>query len=196
MIGISMLIFLALVMSVAALLAVAYPILSRVHASDQTSLSAAERLEELLAARDAAMAALRDLNFDHRVGKIANEDFAVFEVHLKQTAADSLRALDAWEAAADAEMSATLPQEIAARRAALSGQGRACPQCGRLAAPEDKFCAGCGAPLPAAPPPEAEPGPLRCPHCGRPYEPEDRFCAGCGGQLAFQTAHAGSSVAS
>ncbi len=54
------------------------------------------------------MQALRELNFDHRMGKISDEDFAVFDANLKQHAAETLRALDQWEAQADADLDQVL----------------------------------------------------------------------------------------
>jgi hypothetical protein len=109
--------------------------------------AAQETLEELLAQRDAAFQALRDLNFDHRVGKISDEDFAVFEANLKQVAADALRALDEWEQEADRLLEGVVWRQAKARRPAEGESDRRCPECGRLAAPEDKFCASCGARL-------------------------------------------------
>jgi hypothetical protein len=174
-----MVIVLAVLLSVAALLAVAYPIIAGAREAKVALTSAQETLEELLARRDAAFQALRDLNFDHRVGKITGEDFTMFEANLKQVAADALRVLDEWEKGADQALDQVIEQQVSARRAALSSAGRSCPQCGRPAAPEDKFCASCGTPLPVA-----SAAPRTCPTCGRPFEPGDRFCAGCGQPLS------------
>ena len=173
-------IVLAILLTAAALLAVAYPILSKGSAATPSS-SAEESLDELLGQRDAAMQALRELNFDHRMGKISDEDFAVFELNLKQNAAETLRALDEWEAQTDDDLDQSLEREVAARRSQLISGGRACPSCGRPAAGDDKFCAICGAalaqtPAPAVLPPEG----IVCAKCGRSADPDDRFCAGCG----------------
>jgi predicted nucleic acid-binding Zn ribbon protein len=147
----------------------------RVPAGIRSAAQAA--LDELLAQREAAFQALRELHFDHQVGKISEEDFVVFEAHLKQSAARALQALDEWEAGADRGLERAWEAAIAARRAALAGSGRLCSACGRPAAAEDRFCGGCGAPLAGAP---AAPVPRACPHCGKPLEAGDRFCSGCG----------------
>jgi membrane protease subunit (stomatin/prohibitin family) len=173
-----MFIVLAIALSAAALIAVAYPIIVKSRATQPAASTTEETLAELLARRDAAFQALRDLSFDHRVGKITAEDFVAFEASLKQGAAEALAALDAWEGGADRALERSVEAEIAARRAALSRGGRPCPKCGRPATAEDKFCAACGASLPAAPPA----API-CPNCGRPFEADDRFCAGCGQAL-------------
>ncbi len=176
-------IVLAILLVAAALLAVAYPILAKAP-NAKAATTATETLDELLAQRDAAMQALRELNFDHRVGKISDEDFAIFEASLKHEAAQALRALDEWEAQADDDLEQDMEREIAARRSQLTTGARVCPSCGRPAADDDKFCAICGAPLAQAPAPVTvsveEPS---CPKCGRRAEPGDRFCAGCGQAL-------------
>jgi hypothetical protein len=173
---------LAAALSAAALFAVAYPLLARAR-SAPVEVSSQEQLEELLAQRDNAYQALRELNFDHQVGKITDEDYVAFESNLKVNAADSLRRLDGWEAQADDDLDLALESIIAARKAEL-GTGRACPQCGRPATAEDKFCASCGASLAAPPLVEPEPVSPQCAQCGRPVSETDRFCPACGQPIA------------
>lgn len=50
----------------------------------------------------------------------------------------------------------------------------ACPSCQTQNPPGSKFCAGCGAALPALP------VPLRCASCGAESPEGSRFCKGCG----------------
>jgi hypothetical protein len=178
-----MLIILAIVMSIGALLIVAYPIIAKSRNVEPAASSAQEELDELLARREAAFQALRELNFDHRVGKVSDEDFAVFEANLKEVAVGSLEALDDWEAESDLILDPVLERAIDARRAALLGSERSCPSCGRPAFADDKFCAACGSALPAEIPRPVIADPDTCPKCGRPYAPDDRFCGHCGAQL-------------
>jgi hypothetical protein len=189
--------FIALTILLAALVlaAVAYPIMARMGETPQAPATAAgqtataiETLDELLAQRDAAFQALRDLHFDHQVGKVTDEDMVAFEANLKAAAADALRRLDEWETATDQDLDLEMELAIAARRSALETPGRLCPACGKPAAADDAFCASCGQPLTAVPAiPTAEPA-CTCPRCGRAYEPGDRFCGGCGQSLP-ETAH-------
>ena len=155
-----------------------------------------ERLDDLLANRDAAFQALRELNFDHRVGKITDEDFVAFEAHLKRNAAGTLRALDEWEGEAGDDPDQAVEQAIQARRQTLVTEddanrpsvndGRICSNCGKPAFAGDRFCGGCGAPLPdSLPPPPAST--LACPTCGHPRSAEDKFCAGCGQRLEMDS---------
>jgi hypothetical protein len=60
-----------------------------------------ERLEEpdrerlaLEEDRDRALAALKELEFDHRTGKVSDEDYRSSVGELRRAAADALRALD------------------------------------------------------------------------------------------------------
>lgn len=187
-----MLIASAILLAAIALFAVAYPIILRAQASQPAAASSQETLDELLGQRDAAYQALRELSFDHRVGKITDEDYGAFEAHLKQVAAAALRGLDAWEAETDDKLAPWIAAN--ASRNQVSGRtlvssrtagGRTCPACGKPAAAEDKFCAACGAGLPVPSPAAAEaPAALACPACGQPYQPGDRFCAGCGRALS------------
>lgn len=159
-----------------------------------------ERLDDLLADRDAAFQALRELNFDHRVGKITDEDFAAFEAHLKLNAAACLRALDEWEREADSDLEdivehavhARIPTVIDASAAGRieEGDGQACPKCGNPAFPDDRFCGSCGAPLPDSAPPQATAS-LVCPTCGHLHLPDDKFCPGCGQTLQVETSTQG-----
>jgi hypothetical protein len=49
------------------------------------------RLEEK---RDRALAALKELEFDHRTGKISDDDYRELVGRLRREAADAIRALD------------------------------------------------------------------------------------------------------
>lgn len=155
-----MLIILTILIAAAALLIVAYPLIARPRKAEPAISPAQEELAELMARRDAAFQALRDLAFDRQVGKVTAEDFAVFEANLKQVAAEALAALDAWESAADQALDAVLERAIAARRGTLAASGRFCPACGRPAAADDRFCAWCGTALPAFEPRPADVRPL------------------------------------
>lgn len=143
-----MLIALSVLLCFLSLLAIVYPLLARTQPQSPVPASATEALDELLARRESAFQALRELDFDHQVGKITDEDFAVFAAHLKRVAAEALKALDEWEATADGELGPTVAQEVAARRTLQGERARPCPSCGHPVAPGDRFCAACGARLP------------------------------------------------
>ncbi|HEX6490075.1 MAG TPA: hypothetical protein VF002_01730 [Gaiellaceae bacterium] len=69
---------------------------------------------ELAEERDRALAALKELEFDHRTGKISDEDYRALVGPLRRRAADTLRALEPGRRAA------RVPERSAAREAARS----------------------------------------------------------------------------
>jgi hypothetical protein len=56
---------------------------------------AAERRLALIDERDRALAALKELEFDHRAGKIDDADYRTLVGPLRRAAAEALQALDA-----------------------------------------------------------------------------------------------------
>jgi hypothetical protein len=83
--------------AIAAVLLVALPFL-RDPAPADDRLDAPTPEEEarlqLLDERDRALAALKELEFDHRTGKIGDADYRALVGPLRQAAAQALRALD------------------------------------------------------------------------------------------------------
>ena len=55
---------------------------------------AEQRQLELAEVRDRALGALKELEFDHRTGKVSDEDYRSLVGPLRREAADSLRALE------------------------------------------------------------------------------------------------------
>jgi hypothetical protein len=140
----------------------------------------AETLDEQY---DAVLSALRDLDFDHAVGKVAEEDYATLRRALLVEAANLIAQLDE-RTAAEANLEARLEKESLALRQvrriapdqdafapSFIGEG-ACTVCGRMPRLGDLYCADCGARLS-----------LSCPDCGRTVDAIDCFCAGCGTEL-------------
>src|SRR5436305_11113398 len=65
---------------------------------DELSPEARQRLT-LAEARDRALLALKELEFDHRTGKVSDEDYRAQVGPLRRSAAEALRALEAGEQA-------------------------------------------------------------------------------------------------
>ena len=90
-------VILGAVIAAAAVVLVALPFLREPQAEDDRldapSDEQARRLE-LVEARDRALAALKELEFDHRTGKITDEDYRQLVSPLRQAAAAALRALE------------------------------------------------------------------------------------------------------
>jgi hypothetical protein len=84
-------------LAIARALLVALPFLREPRARDDR-LDRPDELErrrlELAEERDRALAALKELEFDHRTGKISDEDYRRLVQPLRRRAAETLRALE------------------------------------------------------------------------------------------------------
>jgi hypothetical protein len=89
------------VLAVAAVWFVARPFLSRGEDSPPAE-PPPERLA-LEEERDRSLAALKELEFDHRTGKISDEDYRGMVGELRQRAAEALKSLDAGTPPSDVE---------------------------------------------------------------------------------------------
>ena len=108
---------LAAVLAVACVLAVALPFLREPEPESDSldELDEGERRRlELLEARDRALAALKELEFDHRTGTISDEDYRSQIGPLRREAASALQAIE---------------QDGSVREPVPSGEGR--PERGR-----------------------------------------------------------------
>lgn len=104
---------LAAVLAVVAVVFVARPFLrDPAPASDRLDELAPEtrRRLALAEARDRALAALKELEFDHRTGKVSDEDYRSQVGPLRRSAADALRALDRREEGAGERVPPPEPQ--------------------------------------------------------------------------------------
>jgi hypothetical protein len=89
---------LAVVLAAAAVVLVALPFLREPVASDDrldASTAEEERRLLLVEERDRALAALKELEFDHRTGKVDDADYRSLVGPLRREAAAALRAIDA-----------------------------------------------------------------------------------------------------
>jgi hypothetical protein len=93
---------LAALLTVALVLYVARPFLRpSAGESDRLEEPTAEELERmrLLEERDRALAALKELEFDHRTGKVSDADYRELVGPLRRRAGEALRALERGEGA-------------------------------------------------------------------------------------------------
>jgi hypothetical protein len=83
------------VLAIACVVAVALPFLREPSAHDDRLDEPGEQAQRRLAVaeeRDRALAALKELEFDHRTGKISDEDYRAQVGPLRRRAAETLRA--------------------------------------------------------------------------------------------------------
>jgi len=165
-------IFLILAVLVPVVLFIARPLMER----SATIVTTEEHdYSHLLAERDRILNAVQELDFDHALGKIPDEEYPAQRSNLMRTGADVLRQIDEFEGqfvVTNAEADDRIEAEIAARKTARppidpddelealianrrrvqkeSDQpktGGFCPQCGNCVQATDRFCPKCGQPL-------------------------------------------------
>jgi hypothetical protein len=89
-------------LAIGAILYVALPFLREPEAQDDRLAepsAAARRRLELAEERDRTLSALKELEFDHRTGKVSDEDYRALVGPLRRQAAEALRALEPPEGA-------------------------------------------------------------------------------------------------
>jgi len=117
--------------------------------------------------------ALRDLDFDHKLGVVSDEDYPALRAQLLAEAAEARTAVEL-DAAAKEKLDAQIEAAILARRRpsavkAAPADNLTCRHCGEPLDTDDKFCAICGGQTADF-----------CPQCEQRLDPDDKFCAGCG----------------
>ncbi|MDH4347561.1 MAG: zinc ribbon domain-containing protein [Gemmatimonadota bacterium] len=131
--------------------------------------------------KGAALAALREIEFDRATGKLSDEDYHELNARYTERALEVLRSEDADALAAapgDAVPGATPsdPVEalIADRVRTLQASSARCPSCGPRPESDALFCSGCGRSLAVG----------GCASCGSALIPGSRFCEECGTAIA------------
>lgn len=148
----------AILLAVAAVFFVLYPVLSGREASMERE---DDELTDAQHRKNVALLALRDVEYDYHAGKLDEADYQALK---QEIASEALEALDAEEAewvakqaarqareGAGAEGDAEVPEDVEAEIAALRAsirEGTVCPQCGHPNPRGSRFCADCGAALP------------------------------------------------
>ena len=149
-----------------------HPILTARRAWQRPSRQARTRLE-LTERKEQLVASLRELEFDHSLGKMSTADFESVRGDLESQALGVLQELEALDATPPPAADANLDARIAADVARLRTQTQQ-----PVAAPVEVPAAETAV--------AAAPGPAKfCPQCGTPRVPSHRFCPECG--YAFDT---------
>lgn len=123
-----------------------------------------------------ALASLRELDFDRRLGTVQEHDYLAARARLMAQAAEAMAA------SPEASLEPALEARVAEIRSRLERGDHieACRACGHRRHPADRYCPRCGSPQAGV-----------CPSCGRSIAEEDRFCAGCGLRLGSRAAAIG-----
>ncbi len=163
---------------------IAYPLFS---SAEEKPKPTTDALDSLVAQRDSAYDAIRDLDFDFQMGKLSQEDYDKLRDKYKLRAAQVLKQID--DAGGVPDAGANIEQEVARlrhRHVAPASDGDALEaEIARLRhrepstngdAIEDEV-----ARLRAQRQTSAR---IYCSNCGTPARPGDRFCPKCGKKLS------------
>jgi hypothetical protein len=141
-------------LSCAALVAIAgFYVLMPLFAESKTAIDiellAETELDRLLDRKAVIYRNLKDLDFEHAMGRLSDADHGSLEADYKNDAAILLQKLD--QLGASEGLDETIEKDIAARKAKLFASSSAqpkeaarCPSCGAEIIPGKKFCADCG----------------------------------------------------
>lgn len=105
--------------------------------------------------KDQALLAIRDADFDHRTGKLSDEDYAALRAELEGRALSAMAAIESAAALHPVAAAGSAPVTPSAPPATPSPRGAEpagfCSACGMRFVRDARFCSGCGKKLPAAP---------------------------------------------
>jgi hypothetical protein len=147
----------------------------------------------LLAERDRLLRSLKELDFDHLLGKIPEEDYPSQRQNLLQRGVNILQKLDQYELAESANgLELQLEAAISAHRVELSDLSHAPNGNGRkpvsrianavVASPDDDLEVLLANRRRA----RGDKANGFCPNCGSPHQTLDRFCPRCGAKISPQ----------
>lgn len=160
-------VILSLLFAFAALAYVLWPI---VRQDAPPLLAEDDRFTDLLARKDRALRSIKELEFDHQVGKISDEDFQRFNYRLRHQAIALIQQVEKLTPATN-EVDEAIEAQIAKLRQVsaparhvtpatngttvtatepATATGRYCTECGTKLEPGFKFCASCGTPVAVA----------------------------------------------
>ena len=144
----------------------------------RTKIVSAEELEysQLLAERDRYINALKELDFDHEMGKVPTEEYPPQRAALLKKGAEALRQLDAYDGAKSTSAEERLEAVIAARRA----DSTSTPVETIAANPSMDADDDIESLIAARRSKRKAKSSGFCPNCGHPIMANDKFCTNCG----------------
>lgn len=161
---------------IASVAVVAWPLYNHPAGTDQEFGGDNLALETLSGQRDAAYAAIKDLESDHDMGKLSDADYKSMRAKYEAKAVSILQELDGLTKVDTRHTALPHDSESIEQEVQRLRRGLRCPKCGTAHASGDAFCARCGTPLRG----------VRCPTCGTRAALGDKFCARCGSVLTGQ----------
>jgi len=203
----------AFILVASALLLILYPLWQQTRPEATLQIDqAGQTLAEYQARYQALLTAMKDLMFDHEMGKVSTPDYEQLLAKTKLEAAQVRHQIDLLSSqATDLPLDPSLDSAIETlilqtqqdglpKNEALlkevdteiellknkAGQDSlTCTNCGKTLTPDDAFCSRCGQ---AVTRPQPKLAPDTCPQCNYQIQPDDLFCAKCGATLKSETA--------
>jgi hypothetical protein len=124
--------------------------------------------------REAAVVALREIEFDRETGKLSDVDYAELKARYTQQAIRAMRATQGPVAGTAVGAGTSMDDEIEATVRAFRQSHASCSTCGPRPEPDAVYCSTCGRYLRD-----------RCAGCGAPVVAHDaRYCENCGNRFA------------
>jgi hypothetical protein len=151
--------FFAALIGLTVVAVICYPLFRGGSAMAPGARETALDLVELEKKRDITYAAIKELDFDHQMGKLSGEDYRQIKRKYEEQAVAVLEEID--------RLKGKVPPPSRKPAPPL------CPGCGRQLKAGEKFCSNCGQGLSS-----------HCPGCGGEVKEKDKFCNGCGQALA------------
>lgn len=153
---------------------VLYPVFARREELAGAPSEAARELERLAERKEQIYSAIKDIDFEHRAGKLSEADYQSARAEFLSQAAKLILRMEKLEGSektardrkgAAAAGSAPLPEPARVELKPV------CPGCGQSNPEGARFCFRCGTKVELA---------SACPQCGARLPAEVRFCADCG----------------
>jgi len=116
---------------------VGYPLFQK--RQQKISFALNHRAQELEARKAEIYAAIRDIDFDYRMGKLSQEDYDALRNQYKAEAISTMKQID--------QMALGKPPRRAKTTETAKTAARFCHHCGQPAAAADLFCSACGGKL-------------------------------------------------
>jgi hypothetical protein len=126
-----------IILAILTALFVGYPLLQK--RQQKVSFALNHRAQELEARKAEIYAAIRDIDFDYRMGKLSQEDYETLREQYKAEAIGMMKQID------QAQLGKS--QRGAKAAAVANANSRFCHHCGQPAAAADRFCSACGGQL-------------------------------------------------
>jgi predicted nucleic acid-binding Zn ribbon protein len=134
----------------------------------QKTVTTSKGMTQQVGKREVVLAALRDLDFDFKTGKVSEEDYQPVRNQLMAEAAQYLE-----QEQKEAERLEAL---IQSRRKAQQEDTK-CGHCDAPVRAGQRFCSKCGSAV----------NNESCPSCGKNIKADDLFCPSCGNGLQIRT---------